>query len=140
MAQLPNLGNPPPEYQASFFSRMLRDLTLYLDSISRTGPVLATSIRATGLTGASTLSGAITDTDTAITLANADKFPAFGSGTIVLERIQWTGKTGNTLTGVTRGAYGSTAVSHSSGTVIVASATSGDLYADPTTNALYVVT
>ena len=56
---------------------------------------------------------------TSVVLTDASAFPS--SGSIVVdgkEVITYTGKTSNTLTGITRGADGTTAVAHSSGAAV----------------------
>ena len=86
-----------------------------------------------------TLNGNITSTATTITLTDASEFPTSGyiviekvnsDGVIVNETIEYTGKSGNDLTGCTRGtaapSYGKTpvnteAVSHSSGAKVYGS-------------------
>ena len=73
-----------------------------------------------------TLDGDITIDASSIVLTDASDFPTSGhafigdmTSTILKpETISWTGKTSNTLTGVTRGVYNSTASSHSSGASI----------------------
>lgn len=62
---------------------------------------------------ATTLAGAINTSVTSITLTNAASFGTSGNAFIGDEEITWSGKSGNTLTGVTRGANGTTASSHS---------------------------
>ena len=63
----------------------------------------------------STLSSGISDSDTSIPLSDASYFSAVPYTIIIgSEIITGTTKVGNSLTGVTRGAYGTTAVSHSS--------------------------
>jgi hypothetical protein len=63
----------------------------------------------------STLATAITSGDTSLTLANAASFPSSGALTIDNEIIYYTGKSTNTLTGLSRGQDGTTAAAHSSG-------------------------
>ena len=68
---------------------------------------------------ASTLNGAITSTTaTSIVVTNAASFPSSGNAFIEDEEISWSGKTSNTLTGVTRGANGTTAATHLTGVAI----------------------
>jgi hypothetical protein len=68
-----------------------------------------------------TLSGAIDSVVTSVPLVNASAFPLAGWAAIegetayINEVISWTGKSGNTLTGVTRGRDGTTAASHTAG-------------------------
>jgi len=67
-----------------------------------------------------TLNGAIDASTTTIVLADASQFPSTGTNFVLIgtEMIQYTGISTNTLTGVTRGARGTTAASHSDGVTI----------------------
>ena len=88
-----------------------------------------------------TLNGAIDASTTTIVLTSAVNFPTTGTNHIQIgsEEISYTGISSNTLTGVTRGARGTTAASHSDGATITNSsdfvawgeAASGDLVIDP---------
>jgi hypothetical protein len=89
----------------------------------------------------STLNGAINDSVTTLTLADASLFPSTGTNFVIIgsEEISYTGVTGNTLTGLTRGVAGTTAASHSDGATVTNStdyiawgeAASGDLVIEP---------
>ena len=88
-----------------------------------------------------TLNGAIDASTTTIVLTSVVNFPTTGTNHIQIgsEEISYTGISGNTLTGVTRGARGTTAASHSDGATITntsdfvawGEAASGDLVIDP---------
>ena len=88
-----------------------------------------------------TLNGAINSSTTTIVLTTVVNFPSTGTNHISIgsEDISYTGISGNTLTGVTRGARGTTAASHSDGATITntsdfvawGEAASGDLVIDP---------
>ena len=88
-----------------------------------------------------TLNGAIDASTTTIVLTSVVNFPSTGTNHIQIdsEEISYTGISGNTLTGVTRGARGTTAASHSDGATITntsdfvawGEAASGDLVIDP---------
>jgi len=88
-----------------------------------------------------TLNGAIDASTTTIVLTSVINFPSTGTNHISIdnEDISYTGISGNTLTGVTRAARGTTAVSHSDGATITntsdfiawGEAASGDLVIDP---------
>jgi len=65
-----------------------------------------------------TLDGAITDSDTTISLTDASDFPSTGVVFIGTERISYTGKSTNDLTGCTRGENNTTAASHSDGDTV----------------------
>jgi len=69
---------------------------------------------------ATTLNGALSSGATSITLTDASSFPTSGMGYITDavngdEQVSWTGKSSNTLTGVTRGIGGTSDVNHSNG-------------------------
>jgi hypothetical protein len=88
-----------------------------------------------------TLNGAINDSTTTIVLTDASQFSSSGTNFVIIgsEEISYTGITGNTLTGVTRGVDGTSAASHSDGATVTFStdfvawgeAASGDLVIDP---------
>ena len=88
-----------------------------------------------------TLNGSINDTTTTIVLTDASLFPTSGINYVQInsEEISYTGITGNTLTGVTRGVRGTTAASHTSGDTVTntsdyigwGEAASGDFVVDP---------
>ena len=87
----------------------------------------------------STLSSSINTSVTSLTMASSSSFPSSGTVLIDNELITYTGNSGGSLTGLTRGASGTTAASHSSGdTVTDASnffawnaAASGDIVTAP---------
>ena len=62
--------------------------------------------------------GTFSDSDTTLTLTSAASFPTTGTIIIGTELITYTGKSTNDLTGLTRGALGSTAASHSNGATV----------------------
>jgi hypothetical protein len=95
-----------------------------------------------------TLNGALLDdtagtggSGTSITLTDASQFPSAGTNFIQVgnEEISYTGRTGNTLTGITRAVRNSTRSAHSDGATVTNSsdyiawgeAASGDLVIDP---------
>ena len=88
-----------------------------------------------------TLNGGINAVTTTIVLTDASLFPSSGTNFIQIaaEEISYTGITGNTLTGVTRGVRNTTAAIHSNGVAVTNSsdyvawgeAASGDLVIDP---------
>ena len=88
-----------------------------------------------------TLNGAIDASTTTIVLTSVVNFPSTGTNHIQIgsEEISYTGISGNTLTGVTRGARGTTAASHADGATVTntsdfvawGEAASGDLVIDP---------
>ena len=62
--------------------------------------------------------GTMSATDTTITLTDASVFPPSGRIIIENEQIIYTGKSGNDLTGCTRGVYGSIAATHVDGSPV----------------------
>lgn len=80
--------------------------TAWLDSPLRPYPLASYSLQT------SYLDTAINASQNTITLVNANTYPDSGTVTIDSEKITYTGKTGNTLTGCTRGAESTTAASH----------------------------
>jgi len=65
-----------------------------------------------------TLDGSHTDSVAVLTLASSTGFSAEGSVFVGSEQITYTAVSGNTLTGCTRGANGTTAAAYSSGVVV----------------------
>lgn len=68
--------------------------------------------------GVDNLVSAITLSQTTVLLSDATEFPSSGTIGIDEERITYTGKSTNTLTGCTRGALSTTAVAHDAGSVV----------------------
>lgn len=56
--------------------------------------------------------GTVGSGDSSIIIDDASSFPSSGTINIETEVITYTGKTGNTFTGCTRGTYGTTAIEH----------------------------
>lgn len=135
----PKLPLASAVYDRLMMDRLIRSIEQFFEVLSRPGAVTATTLRLTNLVGANTLSAGILVGDTSLTLVDATNFPVEGAGTVNSEKFSWSGKTGNTLNNLVRGIAGTTAAAHSLGDVVVASAVSGTVYAEPTTNALYVV-
>ena len=87
------------------------------------------------------LSADISSSSTSITLNDASQFPSSGTSFIQIgtEEISYTGISGNTLTGVTRGVRNTTAASHTAGATVTNSSNfvawgeeaSGDLTVEP---------
>lgn len=72
--------------------------------------------------GINILKNGINDAVTSIELNNAAEFPVQSGGSIIMidsEYIIYTGKTDNTLTGCTRGAFNSTATSHLANAAVI---------------------
>ncbi len=66
----------------------------------------------------STLSSGINASVTSLTMASSSSFPSTGTVQIGTELITYTGNSGGTLSGLTRGANGTTAATHSSGATV----------------------
>ena len=66
----------------------------------------------------STLSSGINASVTSLTMASSTSFPSTGTILIGSELITYTGNSGGTLSGLTRGANGTTAAIHSSGATV----------------------
>jgi len=66
----------------------------------------------------STLSSGINASVTSLTMASSSSFPSSGTVIIGSELITYTGNSGGTLSGLTRGANGTTAATHSSGATV----------------------
>jgi len=87
----------------------------------------------------STLSSGINASVTSLTMASSSSFASTGTVQIGAELITYTGNTGGTLSGLTRGANGTTAAIHSSGATVTDasnyfawnSAASGDIVTAP---------
>ena len=87
----------------------------------------------------STLSSGINASVTSLTMASSASFASTGTVQIGAELITYTGNTGGTLSGLTRGANGTTAAIHSSGATVTDasnyfawnSAASGDIVTAP---------
>ena len=87
----------------------------------------------------STLSSGINTSVTTLSMASSTSFPSSGTVLINNELITYTGNSSNSLTGLTRGANGTTAASHSSGDTVTDaseffawnSAASGDVITAP---------
>ena len=71
-----------------------------------------------GYAPVTTTTQAVSLTDTTINVANKSNFPTAGVVEIGSERIIYTGSTSTTLTGCSRGAYGTTATVHSAGETV----------------------
>ena len=71
-----------------------------------------------GYAPVTTTTQAVSLTDTTINVASKGNFPTAGVVEIGAERIIYTGSTSTTLTGCSRGAYGTTATVHSAGETV----------------------
>lgn len=138
-AAVPNLPNAPKNYDSRYQDQLNRILVLFLQQAMSEGPLRGTSLTLTDMIATSPLHTGVNPTDTSFILNDASLFPMSGAGTIQLEKFTWSGKTGNTLTGIARGQFGTVAVHHNQGHVVVASVERGAVYADPQTAVLMAV-
>lgn len=99
-----------------------RNMLFYIDELNRFHWFYPLGVKT------NTLNGSITAGDTTITLTDGSEFPDLGTVFIGTERVDYTGKSGNNLTGCTRGANNTTAQAHSSGDTVrnAISITEGD--------------
>ena len=79
--------------------------------------VLEAYVSSTGAAD-TTLATALTTGATSVVLTDASTFSSSGTIQIEEETITYSGKSSNTLTGASRGQFGSTAAAHTSGTVV----------------------
>jgi hypothetical protein len=79
--------------------------------------VLEAYVSSTGAAD-TTLATALTAGATSVVLTDASTFSSSGTIQIEEETITYSGKSSNTLTGASRGQFGSTAAAHTSGTVV----------------------
>jgi len=90
--------------------------------IDTNGTLVYTGSQYIGREYHTTLNGTVTIDANTIELTSATNFPSSGYGFIAesghYEVIQWTGKSSNQLTGVTRGEYYSTASAHATGVTV----------------------
>ncbi|ATZ80938.1 membrane associated protein [Bodo saltans virus] len=90
------------------------ELRIVNENISSTGNTSTNNIG-----GTTTLNGTITNSATTITLTSAAQFPSSGTIKIDSEYISYTAISVNDITGCTRGAFNSTAATHTSGTSVI---------------------
>lgn len=121
----PRLPNAPTDYEKRFHDQHSDVLRLYFNQLDA---LLAAILSSTGggylqfpygsffQDGTTTLSANITNVSTTpIQVASTASFPATGWILIENEIIAYTGKTGTTFTGITRGVLGTTNVAHTAG-------------------------
>lgn len=127
---VPTLPDPPTEYQRGYQNSLNRILSIFFARLLSVGPVEATTLKAIALVPTSSLQHPVDSVATTFTLHDATLFPLTGFGTIGAEQFQWTGKSGNDLTGILRGQLGTTAAHHGGNTLVVGSVEPGMVYAD----------
>lgn len=139
--QQPRLPSATPEYDPNYINQLNNVLRLYFNQIDNFSQLFSTNTGGSFLRfpngafhqdGATTLTSGITNVSTTpIQVGSTALFQSSGSVLIGTELINYVGKTSTTLgsTSVTRGVYGTTNVSHSTGDAVtealgVASSTS----------------
>ena len=96
--------------------------TAWLDSPLQTTPMGVYSVQSTFL------SASITSTSTTIVVVDGTSFPNSGTLTIGSEDITYTGKTGNTFTGCTRGVNNTTAAAYDAYTPVSSGVTNSIIF------------
>ena len=139
----PRLPEPPLEYDKVYVNDLLRALEIFIQQVSNPGELRASDMSVTNLKEhkASVLSSALTVGATTISLKDASEFASSGTVEIQsgspeyveangakVEYATYTGKSGNDLTGVTRGVTvdkATVATKHDTGTTVFQITTSG---------------
>ena len=121
----PRLPAATPEYDPNYQNQLNNVLRLYFNQLDNYNRLFASPTGGAFLqfpngafhqNGYSTLTAAMTNVSTTpIQVVSTTGFLSAGALLIGTELIQYTGKTSTTFTGITRGAYGSSASSHSIG-------------------------
>lgn len=126
----PRLAAAPVDYDQRFMDQYTNILRLYFNQLDAFNSQLRTTLVQPPVDGSTitfpngafhqdgntTLTGNITNNSTTpIPVASTATFESSGTILIGTELIGYTGKTATTFTGITRGIYGTTNVSHSSG-------------------------
>jgi hypothetical protein len=119
-------------------NRLIRSLVLYFNQLDNPGLIQGSQANfsyvddgliVVGLVKSNTLNGAVLAAAVTIDLVDSANFPISGTAYIldgaISDKIQYTGKSTNTLTGVTGVVNG-----HSGGQLVVASARTGDVFID----------
>ena len=126
----PSLPSPPPEYDARYGEQLNNILRLYFNRLNNALGQLRVQAFTDGSSlrlpngafyqdGYTTLTANMSNTSTApIQVVSTAGFTSAGCLFIGSELISYTGKTATTFTGITRGALGSTNVSHNIGDYI----------------------
>jgi hypothetical protein len=146
----PVLPVAPQEYERQYQDQFANVLRLYFNQLQNFNQLFTTNTGGALLKfpngafhqdGATTLTGSMTNVSTTpIPVASTALFATAGHLLIGTELIAYTGKTSTTFTGITRGVYGTTNTSHSSGDAVtealgLASATSSVAVPFDTTDA-----
>jgi hypothetical protein len=125
--QPPNLSVAPPQYTAEYINQLNNILRLYFNRLTNAlaslsgdegGRFLQMPYGAFHYDYTTTLTSTIASGATTIPVASTIGFSTTGAIIIENEVITYTGITATSFTGCTRGAYGSTAASHTSGSYV----------------------
>ena len=121
----PNLPLATAEYDRQYQDQLNNVLRLYFNRLDALFSQFQTADTTAALLipygafhqdGTTVLTGAMTNVSTTpIRVTSTVEFPSAGALLIESELVKYTGKTSNTFTGITRGAYGTTNVSHAIG-------------------------
>ena len=121
----PRLPAAPVEYNQQFIEQYSNVLRLYFNQLQNFNQLFSTNTGGALLQfpngafhqdGATTLTAALTNVSTTpIQVVSTNLFESAGHLLIGSELIAYTGKTGTTFTGITRGVYGTTNTAHSIG-------------------------
>jgi hypothetical protein len=124
----PNLPLATRNYEALYQEQFNNVLRLYFNQLDNALGALLSNIGGSYLQfpngawhqdGYTTLTANLTNVSTTpIQVASTDGFLSAGALIIDSELIKYTGKTANTFTGITRGAYGSSKASHTAGVYV----------------------
>lgn len=146
----PVLPTAPQEYERQYQDQFANVLRLYFNQLQNFNQLFTTNTGGGLLKfpngafhqdGTTTLTGSMTNVSTTpIPVASTALFATAGHLLIGTELVAYTGKTSTTFTGITRGVYGTTNTSHSSGDAVtealgLASATSSITVPFDTTDA-----
>lgn len=125
---VPNLPLAPVGYERQYQDQLNNALRLYFNQLNNLNSVLIGSTGGAFLQfpngawhqdGYTTLSANMTNVSTTpIQVASTAGFLSAGALIIDSELIKYTGKTATTFTGITRGAYGSSQASHTTGVYV----------------------
>lgn len=147
----PRLPSAPVEYERSYFDLFIQTLTTYFNTLDNPGNLRGSTLQLAGYANASStvqalvlpistnLSVSALAADTTINVTSTTNFDSSGVITIENEKIVYTGVTPTTITGCTRGQFGTTAAAHALNSVVVNNGQTGTVYRDPLTSHLLIV-
>jgi hypothetical protein len=147
----PRLPSPPAEWDRQYFDLFIQTLNTYFNTLDNPGNLRGATLQLAGyINGSSTtqalvlpittnLTVAALVGDTTLTVASTTNFAATGVITVENEKIAYTGLTATTITGCTRGQFGTTAAAHALDSPVVNNGQTGTVYRDPLTSHLLIV-